>query len=194
MEPDYALARQREISVGIDSKQYRSVTLENDEKKIAADVISNVANFVMNQVNDYDARRALSQLKAMPLCLEQCELVNKLIEDHPGIMVVENEVNYHEESGLYKFCWERTLNINSSDTLALIGEEGIAALRQQGKVSLELLTITNTANNALKNVIAEFKRPRPAPVRRTYTPAPTYSTPLVYNPPKKERSCNCTIV
>jgi len=209
---NYMLVEGNKLSATVSSANYEHVTATNDDAEITANVIKGVAEFMLKSTSDYNAVAVFNQLKARPITHEKCTIVRKLIDELPMISVVPSEVNYHQQSGLYKFYWERSLRLDDEELIGLIGEEGVEALRgKTTSMTIDLLTISQSASDALNRYTEKLRAPKPSytqsyrPIQYTppssyrsssnYRPSSNYNT---YNYPllreEKDRSCKCTIL
>lgn len=183
------------VTVGFESKQYDTVTRYSGDEALSREVIKHVFNKALSEMDNENMKDKLRTIKAQPLNLEQCLLAGAFINEDPTISIVPNAINYHAASNTTMICWERSLNIESDEVIGLVSEEVIAALREQNRMEIQLLTISENGARALKNMIEKFQRPAPAPRVVTYRPpVATVQTPLLYTPPKKTRDTCCTIV
>jgi hypothetical protein len=180
------------VSVGISSNVYDTVVKTTDDRGISEDVIYGVANHIIRNVNNYEFRELSTALQTTPITLEHCLIALKIIQADSTIMIVEKEVNYHTASGLYKFYWERELNLQNSELLAYMDEEKLAALRRTQQVSVKILTITKTAFEALMRYTQTLES-RSRRASYTYTSHPRWEIdkqPLLGN----NQGCCCTLL
>ena len=180
------------LSVGISSHVYDTVVKTTDDRSISEDVIYGVANHIIRNVYNPEFHEFSTALKTTPINLEHCLIALKIIQADDTIMIVEKEVNYHTASGLYKFYWERELNLQNSELLAYMDEEKLAALRRTQQVSVKILTITKTAFEAL----VRYSQTLESGSHRVSSTYRTYPRWEIENQPLQgiNQGCCCTLL
>ncbi len=186
-----------EISVGVSSTNYDTVRKVESDKGISEDIIEGLAGHILRNSNERSLRELSNALKSRPITADHCVVALKIIAADPTVFVVDPKVNYHPGSGLNKFYWEREINLEQSELLAVLDEEKLAALRSHQRVQIRILTVSQSAFDALIRYGQQLARYKSMTYQSPIPPAARRATyddhqPLIRRPQKQE--CCCTLL
>lgn len=137
---------------------YSSVTYEDDFKKISREVIDGLKGFINTQFHNQHLKNQINYSASFPTTSEKCNIVINLITNNePIISVVADSVNYHEDSGLNKFIWERRHVIKNKNMVGICNNNDIAIIKTNEGFSVPQITITQSAIKALRQYAEVLK-------------------------------------
>ncbi len=151
-------AIERKVDVSIASKHYSTVTKVEGDERISRSLLYEMFTFLYLHSFDKDGYDSDGNIKKWQYCKlgekrdikESCDKGIHLIKTHLQLYVVDSKVNYHEETNLNKFTWERTVNLEERSTVLCLTDRQFEYLSANANGTLKILTICKSSYRALK--------------------------------------------
>ncbi len=148
------LGLERKIDFSLTSKSYSTARRVEGDEEIAKSLIYDVCVFLMH--NSYEMLNSYHKSSSKYCKIGEtrdlkvrCKKGRQLIETHLQLFVVDTDMNYHEQSGLNLFVWERTINLQERNTLSCLTTWDFQQLQLTERDSIKILTISKNSFDAL---------------------------------------------
>ncbi|MDF2577309.1 MAG: hypothetical protein K0S74_793 [Chlamydiales bacterium] len=154
------------------------------DKAIVESVYNTTLNFFENPSHNILGIESFLAIRILdlPSELDRYTSLRELIDTHPLVMVMPNEVNQQDSTILT--AKTITLGLNELVTIDTVNKESLASLKAANRSEIEILSISKSASNALNRLIKTLKTPNRPLNERTH---------LIARSSKKE-CCSCNIL
>lgn len=146
-----------QVSINV-SESYKDVRKVTSDRDITEHTIIDLVKVLLKYTDDSTAIRNLNNLKAYPIDSSKCNKAIELISSASYIEVVPSRENYHAESGLYKFVWERAQIVMTDAVLAHRQGDSLSALRARSHEAGLRITISQGAWDAMQRHTIDLER------------------------------------
>jgi hypothetical protein len=128
------------------------------DRDITEHTIIDLVKVLLKYTDDSTEIRNLNNMKAYPINSSKCNEAIRLISRASCIEVVPSQENYHAESGLYKFVWERAQIVMTDAVLAHQQGDSLSLMRARSHEAGLRITISQGAWDAMRRHVNDLKR------------------------------------
>src|SRR5262249_41890290 len=122
MEP--AILGYHKVSLDVEPEKIGETRTVYGDETISMETIKDIAKF-MSEIGDHDGSNIMNAAKGT-LTLEKCAIVAKMIEKHPFLTVVPNDMNKDPKDGNILLTRKMTVGLNDQQIIAAVHEEALA--------------------------------------------------------------------
>jgi len=150
-----AISSQREIGMYSDRSAGTPIT---GDKSISESTLKELATFILD--NNYEREfdeQGLRSLKVAPLTCDEVKFGIRLINDHPLITVVENELNQSETGGT-RITMIREIYVKDLQQVGAASDRGIVLANLEAGRKIKTITVSQKAFEALNRYKTQLER------------------------------------